>query len=357
MAGIKYFKLNGTEGMQFGKKFYNVTFRFHELENFFDVFQDVQRKMDSKKVQSICEYVLNGLKEDNASFLTSLTTTCRGDILYNHAKEEIHIALNSSLSVNDGQHRYRGIRKAISMLEKERAEEKDSNKKIMLTRDLEDLKNMQIPVVIFSGLDSDMEKQLFHDLNNLAKKPPKSISLKFDQNDLYTRLAKYIAKKNKFLVEFGVEMEKGSISLKNPNLFLLSTLKNSVTFLIDGKVLSTESTLSNENYEEFKNIVNKIIIDIFSVLPADINNREKYIFGKSFVLQGICKFIFLSKNEGFSMDDILESISKVDWTYSNFWVEFGAKKEDGNITFSGSGAGVNGVYRALLANRKEKLKI
>ena len=161
-----YIKLNGTEGMQFGRKFYNITLKFHELAEFLDVFKEVQRNIDRDKVNSIADYTLKGLKENNTSFITSLTTTCRGDILYNHSKEEINIDVNSILSVNDGQHRFKGILKAITILEKQIKQESDKNKKFLLSRKLESLKNMEIPVVIFAGITEDMERQLFHDLNN-----------------------------------------------------------------------------------------------------------------------------------------------------------------------------------------------
>ncbi|MGE6753635.1 DNA sulfur modification protein DndB [Rossellomorea sp. NPDC071047] len=343
-----FVKLNGTEGMQFGRKFYNITLKFHELADFLNVFKDVQRNIDRNKVNSLAEYTLKGLKDKNTSFITSLTTTCRGDILYNHSKEEINIDVNSVLSVNDGQHRFKGILKAIAILEKQIKQEKDKNKKFLLSRKLEGLKNMEIPVVIYAGINEDMERQLFHDLNNLAKKPTKSTSLKFDQTNYYTKVAKYLAENNNFFISYGVETNKASLSKKNPNLFLLTGLTNSVSLLLTGSDKHNHDLLNEETFDDVRGFVNDTFNKLFNTLPEDINNREKYIFGKSIVLQGISKFIYKAKNLGFSEESIFHAISVVDWTYSEKWIEFGAKIENGNITFSGSGTGINSVYKAIM---------
>src|SRR5437764_6721853 len=229
-----YVKLNGTEGNQFGRKFYNVTLKFHELEDFMSVFKDVQRNLDRQKVIDISKYVLKGLREDNMSFLTSITSTCRGDILYNSQKEEVSIDLESVLSVNDGQHRYKGIQRAITILERELKQEEDKRKKFLISRKLEALKNMQIPVVIFAGITENMERQLFHDLNQLAKRPTKSVAMKYNQTNLYSILAKHLATENEYFVKYGVDMDKTRLSELNSNMFLLTTVTNSIAFLLNG---------------------------------------------------------------------------------------------------------------------------
>lgn len=342
-----YVKLNGTEGIQFGRKFYNVTLKFHELQNFLSVFKEVQRNIDKVKVVALSEYILRGLRENNMSFLTSITTTCRGDILYNHIKEEINIDVESILSVNDGQHRYKGIVRALTILERELRAEKDKNKKFLINRKLETLKNMEIPIVIFAGITEDMERQLFHDLNNLAKRPTKSVSLKFDQTNLYTRLAKYLASNNFYFTKYGVEMEKTSLSKINSNTFLLTTITNAVSFLLSGTDKNNHDILNEENYEEARDYVEDTFNKIFEVLPDDINDGSKYVMNKSVVFQGIAKFLYMAKVANVSEDEALLAIAETDWKITAPWEELGARVADGNVTFIGSGTGVNIIMRAI----------
>lgn len=342
-----YVKLNGTEGNQFGRKFYNVTLKFHELQEFLGVFKEVQRNIDRDKVISISKYVLKGLREDNMSFLTSITTTCRGDILYNHQKEEVSIDIESVLSVNDGQHRYKGIMRAISILERELKQEQDKRKKFLISRKLETLKNMQIPVVIFAGISEDMERQLFHDLNQLAKRPTKSVALKYNQTNLYTKIAKDLALNNEYFTKYGVEMEKTRLTDINPNTFLLSILTNSISYMLTGTDKNDPDVLNEENYEEVKAYVEETFNKVFEVLPEDINDSKKYVMNKSAVIQGLSKFIYMARLSGASEDDILLAIANTDFSISAPWEEYGASRNDGNITFIGTGTGVNIVMRYI----------
>lgn len=342
-----YIKLNGTEGIQFGRKFYNVTLKFHELQDFLAVFKEVQRNIDREKVVSISKYILKGLREDNMSFLTSITTTCRGDILFNHQKEEVNIDIESILSVNDGQHRFKGIVRAISVLEKELKTEEDKRKKFLISRKLESLKNMQIPIVIFAGITEDMERQLFHDLNQLAKRPTKSVALKYNQTNLYTKIAKYLALHNEYFIKYGVEMEKTRLMDANPNTFLLSILTSAISYLLTGTDKNDQEVLTEENYDETKAYVEEIFNKVFEVLPQDINDHKKYVMNKSAVIQGLAKFIYLAKATGASEEDILLAISETDFSVNAPWEDKGARVTDGNVTFIGTGTGVNIVMKYI----------
>ena len=172
--------------------------------------------------------------------------------------------------------------------------------------------------------------------------------MKFDQTNYYTKVAKHLAMNNEYFINYGVEMDKASVSKINPNLFLLTGLTNSVSFLLTGSDKHNHDLLNEDTFDEVKTLVNDTFNTLFSFLPDDINDRDKYIFGKSIVLQGITKFIYKAKNLGYSEENIFIAIGDVDWTFSNKWLEFGAKSENGNITFSGSGTGINSVYKAIM---------
>jgi DNA sulfur modification protein DndB len=213
---------------------------------------------------------------------------------------------------------------------------------------------MQIPVVIFAGITEDMERQLFHDLNNLAKRPTKSVSLKFDQSNYYTRLAKELSADNEYLEKYGVEMEKASLSHVNPNTFLLTTITNGIAFLLTGTDKTNPEILNEDNYDEVKQYVVDIINKVFEVLPSDINDADKYVMHKSPVWQGIMKFVYMAKFAGATEEEILEAIAETDFSVNAPWAELGARVENGNVSFIATGTGINAIVKHIGNKMEEK---
>lgn len=348
----------GTKGKQFGKDIYTSLIRFKDLETFLAVFQKVQRKVDKKRVNLIAGYVLKGLEEGNMSYLTALTATCRGNIFFNDSKQVIAIDTSSHLSVNDGQHRFEGIKKAIAELKKEIRKTKAGEGKDILKEKLSYLEEMTIPIVIFANISESEEMQLFHDLNNLAKAPSKSVNLRFNQSNLYIRLAKELAEENGYLLSYGVDSENNTLSDKNPNFALLNTIANSICFLLLGKTQQNEGFLTLENFQEYKIMVNDSFDCIFGSLPSDITNRKKYLLGKAFALQGICKFIYNCKVNMIPNELIFKTIEETEWRNNEIWLNYGGfwDKNKETINFSGSASAISAVNKMLLTNL-EHIKI
>ena len=205
---------SGAAGNQFGKNIYTTMIPYKSIERFLVVFQDVQRNVNKARVKEIAEYVLKGVNKRNYCFLSAVTATCRGEIQYDDQSKAVTIDINSVLSINDGQHRVEGIKLALKNMRKQVSNAKSDEEKLTLNQKLEYLENMCIPVVVFESMDKEYEQQLFHDLNKLAKTPTKSISLKFDNNDPYTTMAKELTKENQYLVKYGVETEKTQLREK-----------------------------------------------------------------------------------------------------------------------------------------------
>jgi hypothetical protein len=143
-------------------------------------------------------------------------------------------------------------------------------------------------------------------------------------------------------------MEKTRLTDANPNTFLLSILTNSVSYLLTGTDKSaSDDVLNEENYDEVRAYVESTFNKVFEVLPDDLNDHKKYVMNKSAVIQGIARFIYLSKFAGVSEEDILLAIANTDFTINAPWEEFGANRVDGTVTFVGTGTGVNIVTRYI----------
>jgi DGQHR domain-containing protein len=369
--------LSSIRGKQFGREVFSTAIKFKDLEYFLEIFPSVQRNIIPRKVASLRRYILSGLgipenqieldseeiMEDEAEslrFFSAVTVTCKGFMFYDEVNKRVAIdVVNSKLSINDGQHRFEAIRTALEYLEKEFAKSKDKEKTAKLKAMIDELIDMTIPVVIFNGLSEIEEKQLFHDLNNLAQRPSRNANIRLNQRDLYSRMSRELSEYNRYLKHYGIEYDKMSIHSNNPNTILLSTVYASIKEILHFEQKLNKGFLTQKNYEEYKKFVNTTFDKLFYALPGDMDTKDKYILEKSYAIKAICKFIAVSRNNlNFKLEDeqIFEIISSIDWTYNlDYWAEYGgANGENNNIVFAGgNGGGYKAVYSILMDKAKE----
>lgn len=349
--------LPSIKGSQFGRDIYSSTIKFKDLRKFLETFPSVQREISMRKVKSIKRYILSGLENESPvsimRFFSSITVSCRGTMFYDDIQKQVAIdVFNSKLSVNDGQHRMEGICLALDELENIYINSKDKEYSEKIRRRLETLENMAIPIVIFNGLNEREEKQLFHDLNNLAQRPSRSVNILLNQTDLYSKLSREVAEENRYISQYGVEYDKMSLHKNNSNSILLTTIYASIKELYTYERRFNTTFLNRDNYPDIKFATMTTFDRIFYSLPADFSTKGKYLLEKSYALRGICKFINDVKNdriEGLDMNkgDIYKVIASIDWTYNeSFWKPYG-----GTLTRKGTlvfGGGTSGGYRAVI---------
>lgn len=353
LAVENYATISGIRGKQFGKELYSTVIKFKDLMTFLEVFPDVQRDCSMRRVNAIKKYVLSWFEtkpEESLPmrFFSAITVSARGNIFYDDNTQRVAIdTRNSKLSVNDGQHRFLGISEAIRTLSSlyNRTSNTDPEKEKVF-KNLNELKEMVIPIVIFNGISEQEEKQLFHDLNNLAQRPSRSATIRLAQTDLYSTLARELAEENIFFTTYGVEMDKMSIHKSNKNLVLLT----SIHFLVNELIGASGETLTKQTYATYKNAVNGIVDSMFEALPDDVNVKGKYLIEKNYTIKGLARFIAHAKYELKLKDEaIYKAIKETDWT-TNFshWSKFGATEGVSGILFAGGEGGVKAVFDCLL---------
>jgi DNA sulfur modification protein DndB len=350
--------LKAIKGRQFGKDVYSSVIKFEDLENFLEIFPSVQRDIIPRKVASLRRYIIGGLeKSDDVKmrFFSAVTVSCKGSIYYDEANCRMAIdTYESKLSINDGQHRYEAIRTAIEYLEREFVKAGDKDRIARLRQWIDELKEMVIPVVVFDGLTISEERQLFHDLNNLAQRPSRNANIRLNQTDLYSRMARELSEENKYLTHYGVEMDKQSVHESNPNTILLSTVYASMREILGAEYKYDKDFLNERNYEHYKSVVNVTFENMFYALPHDININGKYLFDKSFTMKAICRFICHARNHldlQLNEQEIFDVIHSIDWTYNlKQWSMYsGVRGSNGNIVFGGgTSGGFKAVYSILV---------
>lgn len=343
----------GSKGMQGDIETYVTMIPYNSLDNFFKVFPEVQRKLNKNKVKNIAQYILDGVYKKRLTFLSAITVTCVGTLEFNSLTNQIMVSINEKFSINDGQHRTEGIKLALEILKNRISEAKNADEKESLTKKMNKLEQMTIPVVIFTGIDQTEERQLFHDLNLLAGKPSKSIALHFDSSDQLTRIAKDLAANNDALLKLGIETEKTQIRSTNADkLMVLSTLRNMIAFMITGRPNDNNGVLNLETYDQYYENLDKYFNELFDVLPSDCVNRQKYLIATAATLQGIGKYLhdYVFENPNV-LDESAEirRLGTIDWKHNaDIWKYGGSYLEDKNkFIFTGTSAGINGVCDSL----------
>jgi DGQHR domain-containing protein len=341
--------ISGIRGKQFGRELYSTVIQFKDLITFLQVFPEVQRDCSTRRINSIKRYVLSSFEEGSElpmRFFSAITVTARGHIFYDEANQKVAIdTKRSKLSVNDGQHRFLGITEAINALSALYNRQEDPKEQEKVLAYLTELKQMVIPIVIFNGIGVNEEKQLFHDLNNLAQRPSRSATIRLAQTDLYSKLARELSEENVFINTFGVETDKMSIHKNNKNLILLTTIHYVVRELVD----ASRESLTKVTFSDHKKELNSIFDSIFGSLPDDINEKGKYIMEKNYGFKGVAKYIATAKYEEKIEDAIIyKAIQDTDWTNNlSNWSAYGASEGLNGVLFAGDG-GVKAVMDCLL---------
>lgn len=344
--------ISGIRGKQFGKELFSTVIKFKDLMTFLEVFPDVQRDCSIRRVNAIKKYVLTYFEDkveekSPMRYFSAITVTARGHIFYDENTQRVAInTKESKLSVNDGQHRFLGISEAIRTLSAMYNRSNNGSEKEAIREYITELQEMVIPIVIFNGIGEDEEKQLFHDLNNLAQRPSRSATIRLAQTDLYSKLSRELAEENIYFVTHGVEMDKMSIHKSNKNLVLLT----SIHFLVNEIVGASGESLTKKTYATYKQALNSIIDSIFEALPEDVNVKGKYLIEKNYAIKGISRFIAHAKYElKLSNDVIYKAIKDTDWTVNlSHWSKYGATEGVNGILFAGGEGGVKAVLDCLL---------
>lgn len=348
----QFASLAGIKGKQFGKDIFSAVLKFKDLRNFLRIFEEVQRSVSPRKVNKIKAYIMSGIENTSLMrFFSAMTVTVRSNVFYDDTNKQLAIDTNASkLSINDGQHRHYAIASAIDEYKKRMSKAKDAETFERYKKYVEELEDMVIPLVIFSGITEAEEKQLFHDLNNLAQRPSRNATIKLSQTDTVARIARELAASNEYLIKYGVEFNKNSIHPNNPNFILLTSIHVFIRNLFLSEIKENNDYINDSNYEEILNYVNNVFNKIFEALPKDLHVKGKYILNRNFTFRGIAAFLHDVEGKG-ENELAYEAISRVNWkTDINYWVRYDASlSETGNLLFPSNGeGGVKSVKKACL---------
>lgn len=296
-------------GVQAGRPFYIATCPLRIIPKIFIYDEEevppelrAQRTLNKARIPEMSKYLVDNPDDYVFSALTASIGNAVAFVEHEGAPNigTLKVSMNTSILINDGQHRRAAIEEAIKI-------------KPELGQD-----NIAIVFYIDEGLHRS--QQMFADLNQHAIRPSTSLSTLYDDRDPGARVAKFLANNAKPFVGY-TEMEKSSIPVKSNKVFALSAIKHATRALLqkgpkddiseDEKLLALKFwNLINDSMPEWKLVQDKKL--------AVAEFRQEYLTAHGLALQAIAQVG--SQLLEYSDDELrfkLEELAKIDWRKSN----------------------------------------
>ena len=374
-------------GVNTGSRTFTVVLSLFELQEFTQVANDqssspfiAQRKLDMAHSKEIAKYIIKGLlfalerkykaqgktitKEFTdiinsfgrqpylsipplvASFRnclpngTNLKVSPMNTIEGETGCFKIYLNHGDVLWVVDGQHRRKAVQIVYEFLDHISTYKKyptkdsifpDKNKKDLTPNEvtvwadcLEVSKSCNVTVEVHLGLEADQEKQLFHDLNNLARKVEKSLALQFDNSNVVNQFIKEVLIDDIFETEGFTVHDKDKVNWQDSGSGLTRkdlVAINAVLFLnktnING---ATPGMIAGK--EETAKVFWENVLKIDSILEED--SKQKTVAAQPVVIKALAKLtydFYFGKNKEWVTDEnkkiLLEGISSLDFSHTN----------------------------------------
>jgi hypothetical protein len=200
-----------------------------------------------------------------------------------------------------------------------------SNEELQVWFDcLESSKECTVSVEVHLGLGIQEERQLFHDLNNLAKKVEKSLALQFDLSNLINQFIKEVLIDDLFEMEGFNVSPKDKINWQEEGSALtrkdLASI-NAILFLNKTNINGATPILVESKMELAKSFWTEIL-KIKNIL--DVDSKQKTVAAQPVVLKALAKLFYdfnFGKNKDWvnseNADKLLNGFTKIDFSHSN----------------------------------------
>lgn len=330
MSSKQEFPLVADAGIQFGHQFYQCLMDFSQMGNFFRIFGDVQRSEDQRHAKRISEYVLDILERGTIGIVPTITVNARGPVRYDSSERKLYMDYKTVLSVNDGQHRFLAVTRAIEFLrgQIERMENLDVKKakktldeiaiQIEVYREqLQELENMSMSLFILDNLTEEEERQIFTDINKNSKKVNKSKALMYDYRDPYAKVAHEVVDQWEVPEFIEVMSDQDKLGEHDTEFILFSTVVKMVKSLTGKRDISDVTVADDvlgKTLTLFKHLTKN--------LPADIAARDKYILANSITMQAVARQASVwAAVPGVDFESTVAQLADMDWTHYAWNVE------------------------------------
>lgn len=255
------FTFPAVAGTQAGKQYFTAQIPFNALVRLFR-FNDsqvpvelrAQRQLNEPRAKKIGEYISSNT---DTYVLPAITASCDSAMRFEAIDSTagqlgmLHIPMESTLLINDGQHRRRGIEHAL--------QGKDPDL-------LYQLKSETIAVTIYYDQGLSRSQQIFADINKTPAKPSAAITALYDHRDPVNRWVLELLEKAP-LWKARIELEKTSIGKTSDQLYSIIAIKKFALTLL-GKTERTFAESTDEHRAQYQQTVTDFLTGLLDHLPA-----------------------------------------------------------------------------------------
>lgn len=279
-----------------------------------------QRTLNKARIPEITNYILDN---PNDYVFSAMTVSVDGEVIFepiedNSAKYNIGqltISMDSTMLINDGQHRYAAI---LSALKKN-----------------PELGNEEIPIVLFRDSGLKRSQQMFADLNKHAIKPTRSLGILYDYRAPLSLLAKELISS---VPTFNglVEVEKTTISNRTNKLFTLSSIFQATKSFLRKKDKDLISEDEKSLAKDYWRIVSENIPEWQAAKAGEVSCaelRKKTIIAHGIALHaiGIMGSYLVAENPN-KWKSQVKKLREIDWSRDNSKLWEGRAMVGGQLT-------------------------
>lgn len=265
-----------------------------------------QRALSKTRIPEISHYVISN--RDNYTF-SALTASIDSDITFEKMSNEsklgnLHIPMDARIVINDGQHRRAAIEQAL--------------------KDIPELGDETIAVVLFQDRGLERCQQMFADLNRYAIRPANSLNILYDHRDDLSLLTKNLITKLPIFTGF-VELERSTLAARSRKLFTLSAIHTSTKALFGSSrdIVSQDDKMQKAT--DFWTEIDKQITDWRRVRKGTLNAselRRDLLHTHGVVLEalGYVGHALLKQSHGSNWMMPLKKLKKINWSrHDHLW--------------------------------------
>jgi hypothetical protein len=254
---------------------------------------------------------------------------------------KIYINHGDVFWIVDGQHRRKGVQLVHEFLDSvttyrkyptkgslyQPTEKKEnmSSEEIMVWSDCFEMsKACTVNLEVHLGLNADQERQLFHDLNNLARKVEKSLALQFDNSNPVNRFIKEVLIDDLFHGEdFEIfDQDKINWNDERPGLTRKDLVSVNAHLILNKTSINNASPVMLVGKEEISRGFWERILNIENMTLKSA--RQKTVAAQPVVLKALAKLtfdFFFGKNKDWNssanQQKLFEGISKINFSHTN----------------------------------------
>ena len=263
-----------------------------------------QRKLNASRIPVMCKYITDNRE---SYVFSALAASIDGEYSFSPASEKgdlgiLEVSMDSTLLINDGQHRKAAIIEALK---------EDAS-----------LEHETISVVFYGDKGLARSQQMFTDLNKHAVKTSNSIAELYDSRDELAVITRQVILKNAFLNAY-TDKEKDILGKYSSNLFTLSTMYNANRRIVRGKTFDDGT---EEFLDRFWGVVTQNMTPWQELVHREISKvdlRENYIATQSVIIQVLGRLgNYFYLHPDCDIDLTLENLRYISWLRSDpLWRE------------------------------------